>query len=172
VRIGDTAIGPRKTLPIVTLNRGNTATGRGKCPRGKWKDESTTDQDTIRRWWQRWPTANIGIDCGKSGLLILDADTYKESFEGEKLLTRADEETVTTLTGGGGVHLWYKRPESKDWGNAKKGLPDGIDIRGDGGYIVAPPSLHKSGNRYAFEGGYGLTEIALLPRSGLAGYPA
>ncbi len=162
-RHGDWA---KKNTPHRYLEPGQHCDGPGKCPRGKWKDESTTDQDTIRGWWKRWPTANIGIDCGKSGLLVLDADTYKESFEGEKLLSPSDEETVTTLTGGGGVHLWYKRTADKDWGNAKKGLPDGIDIRGAGGYIVAPPSLHKTGKRYAFEGGYGLTEIDLLPVPG------
>ena len=162
-RHGDWA---KKNTPHRYLEPGQHCKGPGKCPRGKWKDESTTDPDTIRGWWKRWPTANIGIDCGKSGLLILDADTYKDSYTGDGLLTRADEETVTTLTGGGGTHLWYKRPDGKDWGNAKKGLPGGIDIRGDGGYIVAPPSLHETGKRYAFEGGYGLTEIALLPIPG------
>ena len=159
-RHGDWA---KKNTPHRYLEPGQHCDGPGKCPRGKWKDESTTDQDTIRRWWKRWPTANIGIDCGKSGLLILDADTYKEQYTGEKFLSSADEQTVTTLTGGGGVHLWYKMPEGKTWGNHNKGLPAGIDIRGAGGYGLAAPSQHKSGRRYAFESGYGLTEIALLP---------
>ena len=159
-RHGDWA---KKNTPHRYLEPGQHCDGPGKCPRGKWKDESTTDLDTIRRWWQRWPTANIGIDCGKSGLLILDADTYKEQYTGEKFLSSADEQTITTLTGGGGVHLWYKMPEGKAWGNHTKGLPAGIDIRGAGGYIVAPPSLHKSGRRYAFEGGYELGTVDLLP---------
>ena len=140
--------------------------GPGKCPRGKWKDESTTDTDTIRRWWQKWPSANIGIDCGKSGLLVLDADTYKDSFEGDRLLSRSDEKTVITLTGGGGSHLWYKMPEGKEWGNHNNGLPAGIDIRGAGGYVVAAPSLHESGKRYTFQGGHELGTIDLLPVPG------
>lgn len=117
----------KKNAPHRYLEPAQHCDGPGKCPRGKWRDESTTDPETIRRWWRRLPTANIGIDCGKNGLLVLDADTYKDRYSGDGLLTRADEETVTVLTGGGGTHLWYKRPDGKDWGNAKKGLPDGID---------------------------------------------
>lgn len=156
----------KEKMPHRYLEPGDHCDGPGKCPRGKWRDESTTDADTIRGWWKRWPNANIGIDCGKSGLLVLDADTYKETFIGGDLLTRSDEETVTVLTGGGGVHLWYRRPEDKEWGNAKKGLPAGIDIRGAGGYVIAPPSLHGSGRRYAFEAGYALHEGDLLPVPG------
>jgi len=144
----------------------------GKHPRGvmSWAKNSTTDPDTIRSWWRKYPIANIGIDCGKSGLLVLDADTYKYNFEGKKLLTQSDEQTVTILTGGGGVHLWYTMPEGKTWGNHNSGLPAGIDIRGVGGYVVAAPSLHKTGRRYAFEGGYELGTIELLPVPGwLAG---
>jgi DNA-binding transcriptional ArsR family regulator len=159
-RHGDWA---KKNTPHRYLEPGQHCDGPGKCPRGKWKDISTTDTDTIRRMWRKHPTANIGIDCGKSGLLILDADTYKDSFEGDRLLTQSDEETVTTLTGGGGVHLWYKMPEGKEWGNHNKTLPAGIDIRGAGGYVVAAPSLHKSGYRYAFESGYELGTIDLRP---------
>lgn len=159
-RHGDWA---KKHTPHRYLDAHEHCEGPGKCPRGKWKDESTTDPSTIRHWWRKWPTANIGIDCGKSGLLVLDADTYKEQYDGEKFLTQADEETVTTLTGGGGVHLWYKMPEGKTWGNHNKGLPAGIDIRGAGGYVVAAPSLHKSSKRYAFEAGYELGTIDLLP---------
>ena len=155
----------RKNLPPLHLEPGKHCVNAGKHPRGvkSWSQESTTDPETIRRMWRKYPTANIGIDCGKSGLLVLDADSYKDSYTGEKFLTRADEETVTTLTGGGGVHLWYKMPEDKTWGNHNKGLPAGIDIRGAGGYVVAAPSLHESGNRYEFKSGYELGTIDLLP---------
>jgi len=129
----------------------------GKCPRVRWRDKSTTDAEQITRWWRWWPGAGIGIDDGKSGMLILDADLYKDTYAGNGFVL--DEETPTSLTGGGGTHLWYRQPDGKQYGNAPGDLPDGIDIRGMGGYHIAPPSLHKSGRRYAFESGYAPNEI-------------
>jgi Bifunctional DNA primase/polymerase, N-terminal len=124
---------------------------------------ATTDVQQIWQWWNRWPNANIGLHCGGSGVLALDADEYKDTYAGEKLLTRFDEDTVTNLTGSGGTHLLYAMPEDKVYGNAKAGLPKGIDVRGYGGYIVLPPSIHPNGNAYQWEGGYGPHEIKLLP---------
>lgn len=123
-----------------------------------WADDSTTDTATIKRLWSGTRRhAGIGIDCGRSGILVLDADTYKDNYQGDEL--HVDENTVTSLTGGGGNHLWFRMPDGKTWGNATGTLPAGIDVRGAGGFIVAPPSLHKSGRRYQFELGFGPTEI-------------
>lgn len=122
---------------------------------------ATTDTDQIRSWWQRWPQANIGLHCGGSGILALDADAYKDSYEGTPL-SLADQETVTNLTGSGGTHLLYPMPDGLRFGNATGGLPPGIDIRGYGGYIVIPPSIHPNGNRYRWELGYGPHEIPML----------
>jgi hypothetical protein len=105
---------------------------------------------------------NIGIDCGKSGLLVFDADTYKQVGDLGDLLTWADRETVTVITQGGGEHLIYNR-QGKPYGNATKGLPPGIDIRGAGGYVVAVPSLGKSGRRYQYEEAYRPSITPLLP---------
>lgn len=134
----------------------------GKCPRMKWAEKSTIDPEQIKKWWRYWPNANIGIDTGKSGLLMFDCDSYKNVGDLSDILTPADRETVTVITGGGGEHLIYDR-QGKSYGNSTKGLPPGIDIRGQGGYIVAAPSLHKSGRRYQYEIGYAPHEIALKP---------
>lgn len=123
---------------------------------------ATADIDQIREWWQRWPRANIGLHCGGSGILALDADEYKNSYAGSGLAA-GDQETVTSLTGSGGTHLLYAMPDGVRLGNATGKLPAGIDIRGWGGYIVLPPSLHPNGNRYAWELSYGPHEIAMLP---------
>jgi hypothetical protein len=147
--------------PARWLAPGDHCASIGKCPRVYWRDKSTRDPDQIARWWRMWPTANIGIDCGKSGLVVLDADLYKDAYAGD--LSALDTETVTSITGGGGEHLWYAQPEGGQYGNGKGNLPAGIDVRGMGGYIAAPPSLHKSGNRYAFEIGYAPHEIAVAP---------
>lgn len=137
----------------------------GKHPNGylapHWVDDATTDPKTIRSWWKRAPLSNVGIACGASGLLALDADFYKENFSGD--LSALDQETVTSLTGGGGTHLIYAMPEGATYGNGTGDLEAGIDIRGHGGQIVAPPSLHPSGNRYQWEAGYGPGEIEPAP---------
>src|SRR5262245_52462613 len=109
----------------------------GKCPAVRWRDKSTRDEAQIQKWWGRpWRAINgethepllfvpnIGIDCGKSDLLTLDADAYKESYAGADLLGWADRETVTALTGGGGEHLLYAR-QGLPYGNDTHGLPAG-----------------------------------------------
>ena len=123
---------------------------------------ATNDLDQIRAWWRRWPQANIGLHCGGSNILALDADEYKNTYAGSGL-SSADQETVTSLTGSGGTHLLYAMPDGVRLGNATGNLPSGIDIRGWGGYIVLPPSLHPNGNRYVWELGYEPHEIPLLP---------
>ena len=151
----------RKNQKPLYLEPGQFCDHPGKHPRGvkSWTQDSTTDPNMIRAWWRRYPTANIGIDCGKSGILMLDADKYKNDYQGDKFLTKLDEETVTVISGNLGSHLYYRMPEGKTWGNDTGTLPAGIDIRGHGGFVVAPPSLHASGRRYQFEHGYGPTEI-------------
>jgi len=125
----------------------------GKHPRTfSGLDDANIDPAQIRKWWAKWPSANIGVNCGKSGLLVIDLDYYKDVYEGNDL--ELDENTVTAITGGGGCHLFYEMEDSDMFGNKKKNLPPGIDIRGHGGYVIVAPSLHASGNRYQWEIGY------------------
>jgi putative DNA primase/helicase len=128
----------------------------GKHPRIRdWENQASTDEAQIRKWWQRWPTANIGIAAGRAGLVVVDKDTYHSAAEGGEL-TIADTETVTNLTGGGGEHLIYRHPQDGPRiSNADSSLPEWVNIRAHGGLFVAPPSLHKSGNRYEWEVGFG-----------------
>lgn len=134
----------------------------GKHPRiNDWQEKATTDPAQIRQWWKWWPTANIGIACGASGLLMVDRDTYKDFYKGQDL--ELNEETVTAISGGGGGHLVYKAEPGDPFGNSTKGLPDGIDIRGQGGLFVVAPSLHISGNRYQWEEGYSPWDIDPAP---------
>ena len=134
----------------------------GKHPRTQnGLDDATLDPDQIRAWWKRWPTANIGINCGLSGLLMVDLDTYKDSYHGHDLAL--NEETVTAISGSPGTHLYYALEPGDTFGNSNKGLPPGIDIRGHGGYVIVAPSLHKSGNTYQWENDYSPWEKALAP---------
>lgn len=125
--------------------------------------QATTDVNQIEAWWSEWPNANIGIHVGASGLLAFDADAYKDTYDGENFLTLEEQNTITNLTGGGGTHLIYKMPDGEKFGNARGNLPKGIDIKGVGGYIVAPPSVHPSGRIYQWETGYGPHEIDPTP---------
>lgn len=136
----------------------------GKHPRLRdWEANASIDIDTVTEWWRRWPLANVGIAAGRSGILAFDLDSYKDNYEGDKLLEPADLETVTSLTGNGGSHLIYTIGEDALYTNARGALPYGIDIRAHGGQFVAPPSMHPSGRAYQWELEYGPHEREALP---------
>lgn len=122
----------------------------GKHPiGGHGHRDATTSQEQIRAWWTEHPNASIGISAVASGLLIVDIDPRNDGMESLRRLEAAYPlpTTLAVKTGGGGAHLYYKLPEGRFPPNLKKlGFP-GIDIKTKG-YVVAPPSLHQSGNRY------------------------
>lgn len=122
---------------------------------------ATTDEKQIRRWWKKWPDANIGIACGPSGIFVLDFDSYKENYRGEELLSEQDYKTVTVKTGNGGTHLWYTMPEDVKITNSRGNLPDGVDVRGDGGYVLAPPSVNGGGKQYKFVHGLSILDVLI-----------
>jgi hypothetical protein len=112
---------------------------------------ATTDAATIRQWWVRWPHANIGVATGRR-LLVLDVDG-DDAAESLRQLEREHGElpaTASVRTGRpGGEHRWYRLPDGIVVRNASgKTLGTGIDVRGDGGYVCAPPSVHYTGVRY------------------------
>jgi len=137
----------------------------------------------IQRWYATWPGANVGIVTGGvSGLVVLDIDP---KHGGDHSLNRLEAlhgplaATLAATTGGGGRHLYFAHPGGIIRNRA--GLAQGIDLRGDGGYVVAPPSRHPSGRLYAWEPGHepGGTPLAALPawlldaaRGRGAGHPA
>jgi hypothetical protein len=128
--------------------------------------EATTDETTIQRWWSMWPKANVAIRTGAvSGLVVLDEDTYKggdtSRAELEQLYSPLPD-TVQQLTGGGGVQFIFAHPGIPVH-NGVEMLGAGLDIRGDGGYVIAPPSLHASGKRYAWELSHHPDETSMAP---------
>lgn len=115
--------------------------------------DATTDTEIINRWNDETEgLANIGIATG-NGLLVLDVDAKSG---GPATLAALEDRlgklplTPTVQTGGGGRHFYFRYPEGLSLGNKVSLLP-GIDIRGEGGYVVAPPSQHASGQRYRWE---------------------
>lgn len=125
----------------------------GKHPRTAhgFKD-ATTDEATIRAWWRKWPTANIGGAAGiKSGFDAADPDGEAGLDDLAKLEAKhgALPDTPNSITGGGGKHLFFKHVPGKK--NTVKADGLSIDLRTTGGYVILPPSLHRSGRRYEWE---------------------
>lgn len=114
---------------------------------------ASTDMGVITGWWKRMPWANVAIATGK--IIVLDIDTDKGGADSLKKLEQEHgplPETPVSLTGGGGEHYLFVPPEGAHYGNrARLGGHAGVDIRGEGGYIIAPPSLHLSGQRYLWD---------------------
>lgn len=126
----------------------------GKHPRtpNGCKDASA-DADAVRAWWRRWPDASIAIATG-AGLAVVDVDPAHGGNDTMEDLRRALgklPDSVEVLTGGGGRHVYLAVDPSTPIRCSAGQLGVGVDIRGDGGYVVAPPSLHVSGRRYAWE---------------------
>jgi hypothetical protein len=123
---------------------------------------------TVAEWYRRWPTANVGVVTGEiSNLVVLDVDPEHGGDASIEHLERQFSPlpvTVEATTGGGGRHFYFAHPGTIVRNRA--GLLQGIDVRGDGGYIVAPPSVHPSGRRYAWVPGRSPAEMtpAVLPR--------
>jgi Bifunctional DNA primase/polymerase, N-terminal/Primase C terminal 1 (PriCT-1)/AAA domain len=114
----------------------------GKKPRtSRGFLDATTDEQCIRGWWGAGPTAGIATPTG-NGRVVLDVDDCAavNGLPGEL------PPTVEALTGGGGRHLWFRCNERVS--NSPGRLPGGIHFRGDGGYVVLPPSPHPSGGEY------------------------
>src|SRR3989344_225881 len=114
---------------------------RDKMPHVKWEKYQTeiASEQQIREWWKQYSDASIGIATGKvSGIVVVDV----EAGGGTKDLPP----TVISRTGGGGFHFFYKHPNILVKNRVR--IREKTDIRGDGGYVVVTPSLHKSGNHY------------------------
>jgi putative DNA primase/helicase len=116
---------------------------------------ATTDPETISRWWDEHPQANIGMPTGKaSGVVVLDIDN-KGTDGFAALATWRDKgfilpATRTVSTPNQGKHGYFNAPTVKIAN--RTGIVPGIDVRGDGGYVVLPPSRLANGKSYEWEG--------------------
>lgn len=132
----------------------------GKHPlhRG-WQQEATSDPEAVTRLWASNPRANVGIVT--EGRLALDVDPGKGGAESLQALEADNEplETLTAITGSGGLHLLFDLPEGVRCKN-RVGLAPGLDTRADGGFIVAAGSHHVSGERYRWQSSYHAPSVA------------
>lgn len=140
---------------------------RGKRPVIAWLEyqQRRADEDEVRQWFETRRRANVAVVTGKiSGLVVLDIDTAHHGDESLMALERehgAVPQTVEAVTGSGGRHFYFSHPGGLVRNRA--GLMRGIDLRGDGGCVVAPPSVHRSGKRYVWKKGHAPGEAALTP---------
>ena len=132
-----------------------------------WQNIGTSDQDLVTRWWSSTPEANVGILTGqKSHCFVFDVDAKNGGVETyESLVHKFGQfpDTWQDMTGGdgGGFHLYFRYPNFPV--TCATGIFKGIDIKGDGGQVVAPPSIHPdTGRRYQWDG---IKEIDNTPLS-------
>lgn len=155
-----------RVFPVYSVQNGRCDCGDSNCkspgkhpigilvPHGV--KDATSDLDQIAAWWTMQPDANVGIATGReSGLVVLDIDPRNrgdDSLHDMIMKYGRLPDTLEVLTGGGGRHLYFKYPVGVQYiksGNDFFGA--GLDIKADGGYVVAPPSKHVSGNPYVWE---------------------
>jgi hypothetical protein len=150
------AIFPCRNCPADKINH--------KTPMVKWRSLSTTSKNRIEQWWEQWPDALPGIDLGKAELIVLDGDRHPDDDgivrrDGVAALERVfarhgiDPKSIpTVVTPGKGGHCYFRQPEGKPLGNKEgslKGL--GINIRGCGGFTIAPGATWLDGRRYGWD---------------------
>lgn len=121
-----------------------------KCPAFPgWQEVSTTNAEIIKKWWLQNPAYNVGIDTGKSGLIVIDYDAAngKPGLQIREDWRKAHTvpDTWTVRTPRGGLHEYYKGQ-----GKTQTGLYKGVDVRAGGGLVVAPPSMFY-GKAYKWE---------------------
>lgn len=129
--------------------------------------DATRDERTLHRWWAEYPEANVGLATGAaSGFVVLDVDPLHGGDETLRDLERAHgplPRTVESLTGSGGRHVLFRHPGGAARVPNRVALAPGLDVRGDGGYVVAPPSVHVSGREYVWEVTSRPDEVPLAP---------
>ena len=143
------------------------AAERGKRPIIRWQayQAGRPSEAQVRGWFTQWPEANLSVVTGKvSGIVVLDVDP---GHGGAASLAAIEDRhgrlpnTVEAKTGGGGRHIYFAYPDREV--RNRTGFARGLDLRGDGGVIIVPPSVHPSGKRYHWRQNHGPEDIALAP---------
>jgi len=130
---------------------------KAPMPFFRWREKSSTDAATIREWWRRWPDAAPALDVGKSGLFVVDADRHDPEHDGVEAWAEIMAEAGASPEG---IPIVATPNEGNHWifrqhgglRNSKGRLPKGVDVRGDGGYIVAPGAVMADGRMYELAG--------------------
>jgi bifunctional DNA primase/polymerase-like protein/primase-like protein len=144
-----------------------------KTPLVKWRtgmtSAATSNVDQVEKWLTRLPEANWAVATGKgSDVFVIDIDgcnglqSFAKCCEQAGLDWKAVAQATLGVKTGRGSHLYFKHPGPAVRNSSKK-LAPGIDVRGDGGYVVAPPSMHENGEPYFWLGGDERKPVATAP---------
>jgi len=160
--------------PNLTAALSLTAAGLPVFPAGPdkrpllagWQEKASTDKEQIRNWWNTHPAALPAIVVGRVRLVVIDCDRHpggSDGIEAFKQLLGANggnlADVPMTKTARGGAHLFFKQPKGEPLGNRRGELPDGIDVRGLGGFVIAPGAVLPDGRRWqSFNGRPSLAE--------------
>lgn len=159
-------------FPVFSVNNGICRCGKYDCKSagkhsklGTGPSAATKNIKTIQNMQTLWQNANIGIATGKiSGIVVLDIDP-RDGGDGILKVIEAQyeklPETVTTISGGNGLHYYFKYPEYDI--PSRNQFKAGLDFKSDGDWIIAPPSRHIAGRTYRWKEGYSPIEIDLTP---------
>lgn len=161
-------------FPAHTVDGNGCCSCGTECGRNAGKHPRTTngllaascDADQVRAWWQRWPDANVAVATGAaSGVCVLDVDPAHGGLESIEVL-EADHGCLSPTwcveTGGDGLHLWFLL-ENSGLRNSAGRLGPGLDVRANGGYVIVPPSRHRSGIAYQWAPTWHPTLVDLAP---------
>lgn len=159
-------------VPVHRVGRdGRCSCGRagcpspGKHPRIRWErwTGELPDPEQVDEWFRRWPDSNLGVVTGQtSGVAVIDVDPR---HGGDRSLERLEKrwlgipETVETVTGGGGRHLWFSIHEPL----MSTVLAPGLELKADGAMVVVPPSIHVSGDTYRWVPGHTPEDLEPAP---------
>jgi len=141
----------------------------GKVPLITWKpcQQRRATAEELRGWWASWPRANLGLITGAvSGVVVFDVDSAEgwDAFTALDIAALADGAGPWVARTARGYHVFYAHPGGGSTIRNRAGLMTGVDVRADGGYVVAPPSVHASGTRYEWVTPPGFLPLAPLPR--------
>src|SRR5262249_12873471 len=107
-----------------------------------------------------YPMALPAIVVGRAGLVVIDCDRHPGGNDGIKAFNRLLSanggnlaDVPITKTANGGAHLFFKQPKGEPLGNGRGQLPDGIDVRGGGGFVIAPGGVAPDGKRWQSRNG-------------------
>lgn len=134
----------------------------------RWREASTTDEQQIAAWWRKWPDAAPALDLAKCGLIVIDADRHDldhdgvEAFGALMAANGFDPDSAPIVaTPSQGNHHFFRQPAGRAFGNGRGNLPAGVDVRGHGGYVIAPGTVMADGRVYELHGN--LDEAPELP---------
>jgi hypothetical protein len=165
------------------VRKGKRVLMKEKEPFGAWSSVSTTSPALIKAMWEKHPKALPAIDVGKSGLFVVDPDRHENSPDGvaawaalcaEHGHTVPPNQPVVDTPTNGGKHLYHRPPDGVRLGNREGAIKDrGVNVRGEGGYVIAPGATFPDGRAYRMaDGSPDLVEMFAQRREDIPEVPA